>query len=282
MSVRRVILALTWGAGVLLPCTTWAAERVVTLSPHLAELVCAAGACGQLVGTVAYSDYPERVRSLPQVGDSFAVNGEQLLRLKPTRVLAWDGGTPTQTLAQIRRLGLPLELIRVRSLDDIGHALLRIGALLQTEAQARTVEAEFRNRIATLRAQYANTRPIRVFFQLESDPMFTVNRDSPISEAIALCGGRNLFDAQPRIAGSVGREAVLGLDPDVIVFGQQEDVAAIVARWKRFPRMAAVRADNLVAVDADKLARATPRMAEGIAGLCAALDQARARLALKH
>lgn len=255
------------------------AERVVTLAPHLAELVCAAGACEQLVGTVAYSDYPQGVRKLPQVGDSFAVNGEVLLALQPTLVIAWDGGTPQQTLAQVRRWGFPVESIRVRGLDDVGRALLRIGSLLGTIDAARTAEAEYRRRIDALRARYAKATPLRVFYQIDADPMFTVNRESPISEAIALCGGVNLFADLPRLAGSVGREAVLGLDPDAIVFGRQDDAAAILAAWRRLPDLRAVSGGNLIAVDADRLARATPRMAEGIAGLCSALDEARKRLA---
>lgn len=257
------------------------AERVVSLAPHLAELVCAAGGCDQLVGTVAYSDYPESVGKLPQVGDSFAVNGEVLVSLQPTLVIAWDGGTPEATLAQLRRLDMRVELIRVRGLRDIGRALLHLGALLGTQAEARAAEAEFRVRIEALRARYAKAEPLRVFYQIEAEPMFTINHDSPISEAIALCGGVNLFADLPLLAGSVGREAVLGLDPDAIVYGRQDDAAGIVAGWRRLPRVRAVASGNLIAVDADRLARATPRMAQGVGGLCKALDQARARLSAK-
>lgn len=275
MRMRAVLVVLAL-LGTALPAQ---AARVIALAPHLAELVCAAGACDQLVGVVKYSDYPASVRALPQVGDAHAVNAEAVLALKPDLILSWDSGTPARTVAQLERLKLRVEPIRVQSLDDVGLALQRVGALLGTEDAAGQVEAKFRRDVDALRARYADATPIDAMYQIEPDPVFTVNRNSPISEALGVCGARNVFGDYGRIAGPVGREAVLAADPGAILFGRQDDVEGIRRGWTRFRRMRAVRADNLIAVDADILARATPRMAEGIAELCAALDGARARLA---
>lgn len=258
-----------------------AAERVVTLAPHLAELVCAVGACDQLVGVVKYSDFPPELKTRAQVGDAFSVNAEAVLALKPTMILSWDGGTPARTVTQLQRLGLDVKPVRVRTLEDVGAALLQVGALLSAEDAACAAEAAYRERIESLRKRYAEAAPIEVMYQLEPEPVFTVNRDSPISEALALCGGRNIFADRPRLAGPVSREAVMAADPAAIVFGVQDDVAGIRAGWARFTSLRAVRAGNLIAIDADTLARATPRMAEGAELLCGALDAARKRLATK-
>ena len=254
------------------------AARVIALAPHLAELVCAAGACDQLVGVVEHSDYPDRVRTLPRVGDAHAANAEAVLALSPDLILVWDGGTPARTIAQLERLKLRVERIRVRSLDDVGLALLRVGALLGTEDASCAAQKDFSEAIDGLRARYAGAAPISAMYQLEPEPVFTVNRDSPISEALAVCGARNVFGEYDRLAGPVGRESVLAADPGAIVFGRQDDVPGIRRGWLRFPQMRAVRANNLIAIDADQLARATPRMALGIAQLCEVLDGARARL----
>ncbi|MGQ0698100.1 MAG: cobalamin-binding protein [Panacagrimonas sp.] len=262
----------------MLPAAPAQAARVITLSPHLAELVCAAGACDQLVGVVRHSDYPEPVKNLPQVGDAVAVNAEAVLALQPDLILAWDGGTPVRIIEQLRRLGLPVQLIRVRTLEEVGLALLRVGALLGTEDAACAAEIDYRTRLLALRQRYAKSTPIRVMYQLDPDPVFTINRLSPISEAIQLCGASNVFADYTQLAGPVSREAVLATDPDAIVFGIQDDAQGIRAGWLRFAHLRAVRAGNLIAVDSNTLARATPRMAEGAEALCAALDAARARL----
>jgi iron complex transport system substrate-binding protein len=255
------------------------AARVVALAPHLAELVCAVGACDQLVGVVEHSDYPEQVRTLPRVGDAHAANAEAVLALAPDLILVWDGGTPARTIAQLERLKLHVERIRTRSLDDVGQALLRVGALLGEEDAACAAEKDYSEAIARLRARYAGAPPIDAMYQIDPEPVFTVNHDSPISEALAVCGAHNVFGDYGRLAGPVGREAVIAANPGAIVFGRQDDVDGIRRGWLRFPGMRAVRANNLIAVDADRLARATPRMAQGIAQLCEALDGARARLA---
>lgn len=255
------------------------AERVVTLAPHLAELVCAVGACDQLVAVGKLSDYPEQVRKLPQISDAHAVNAEAVLAVRPTLVLAWDGGTPLPMIAQLRRIGLRVEAVRVESLDDVGLALLRVGALLGTEDAACQMQADFDRRLLALRERYAARNPIRVLYQIEDDPMFTINRVSPISAAIELCGGRNLFGDLPQLAGAVGREAVIAANPDAIVFGRDDGAEEIRNNWLRFPGLRAVHAGNLLGVDAHRLERSSPRMLEGIEELCAALDGARSRLA---
>lgn len=252
--------------------------RVVTLAPHLAELVCAVGACEQVVGVVRYSDHPPALRQVTGVGDAHAVNLEQVLALQPGLVLAWDGGTPPATIARLRALGLRVEAIGVQRLDDIGMALLRVGALLGTEDAACDAQARFDQSLEALRERYRRSEPIRVLYQLQADPVFTINGQSPISAALEVCGGLNVFADLPQLGAAVSREAVLQADPQAIVFGRQDDGAGIRRRWSGFSSLTAVRHDNLLAVNADTLARASPRMVEGITELCEALDDARRRL----
>lgn len=263
----------------LLLSATARAGGVVVLAPHLAELVCAAGACAQLVGVVKYSDYPPEVLTRRQIGDAFAVNAEAVLALKPDLVLSWAGGTPEQTVVRLKRLGLRVESIRVRSLDDVGMALLRVGALLGTEDAACVAEKDFRERIGVLRTRYAKATPIDVLYQIQVDPVFTINSESPISQALVLCGARNIFGGYKLLAGPVGRESVLAADPGAIVFVKEAGADGLRESWAKFPSMRAIRAGNLIEIDADRIARATPRMAEGATALCEALDGARARLA---
>ena len=44
------------------------ATRIVTLAPHAAESLYAAGAGSKLVGTVEYSDYPPEAKKVARVG----------------------------------------------------------------------------------------------------------------------------------------------------------------------------------------------------------------------
>jgi iron complex transport system substrate-binding protein len=251
------------------------AERIVALAPHLAELSCAIGACSRLVGVAAYTDAPAQAAALPQVGDAFSVNLEAVLQLQPDLVLAWDGGTPPATVQRLRGLGLRVETLAIRDLDGIGIALARLGALTGAPA-ADAAATAYRERLAALRARYRDRARLRAFYQTETDPAFSLNRRSPIHEALALCGADNVFADLPALAAAVGAEAVIAARPDVVVHSQQEDAAAIARYWRRFPQLPPADARRRVVVDGNTLTRQSPRMLDGVEQLCEGLDRVRA------
>ena len=80
------------------------AQRLVTLSPHLAELVYAAGAGDRLVATVEFSDYPEAALRLPRVGDAFRLDVEAIIAQRPDLVIDGGSGNPAAAQTQRRRL----------------------------------------------------------------------------------------------------------------------------------------------------------------------------------
>jgi ABC-type hemin transport system substrate-binding protein len=253
--------------------------RVVTLAPHLAELVCATGACAQLVAVSAYSDYPAQLKALPQVGDGFSINAEAVLAARPDIVLAWGGGTPAATVERLHRIGLRVEIIDAKSVDDVAGALLQIGRWLGTDNTARVAADAYRTRLAALREQHRADPPIRVVYQIETSPAYTVNRDSPISAAMAICGGVNVFAALPKLAGAIGAESMLAAQPDAVLYGGEENAAAVQDYWARLSATPAARRHALYAVDANLLTRATPRLLDGIEQVCGKLDDARQRRA---
>lgn len=250
-------------------------QRIVTLSPHLAELVCAAGACGRLVGAVAYSDYPEPVKKLPKVGDAFAVNVEQIYALSPDLVLAWHGGTARETQERLRSLKLPVEGIAIRTLPEVADAIEKLGERLGTKHAARKAADAYRKRLARLAHEHEHDAKLRVMYQIESSPAYSINRDSPISQVISLCGGVNVFADLPALAGAVSLESAIARDPQVILYSQQDDGAAIRAVWERSPPVSATRDGNLFVVDGNLLDRATPRLLDGAEQVCSALGAAR-------
>ena len=103
------------------------AQRIVTLSPHLAETVFAAGAGGRIVGTVDYSNYPEAARRIPRVGGYSRFDLEAVVALKPDLIIAWEGGNAPAHLQKLRRLGLPVYLSQISRLEDIAGEIERIG-----------------------------------------------------------------------------------------------------------------------------------------------------------
>ena len=267
-------------AAALCSAVTAAAERprIVSLAPNLTEITYAAGAGPALVGTVEYSDYPEAARSLPRVGDGWRIDLEQVLALRPDIVLAWSSGTPVATIERLRATGLRVVEVPTFRLADVPAALRLVGELAGTRAAAESAAARFDAQVQRLRRQHAGARPVRVFIEIDDEPLFTVNGRHIISEVAGLCGGRNVFAGLPQIAPQVDVEAVLASDPDVIL-STDDTIADPRAQWLAWPQLRAVRLGTIYSLSSDTVTRASPRLAQGAADVCAALDAARGKLA---
>src|SRR5688572_23417129 len=105
------------------------ATRIVSLAPHLTELVYAASAGTSMVGAVEYSDYPAAARELPRVGGDSTVSLEAVLALKPDLIVAWPNPGSVRVINRLGELGLPVFRSEPRELEDIAITLERLGAL---------------------------------------------------------------------------------------------------------------------------------------------------------
>jgi iron complex transport system substrate-binding protein len=203
-----------------------------------------------------------------------------VLALRPDVVLAWSSGTPTATIERLRALRLRVVEVPTYRLADVPAALRSLGDLAGTRAAAEPAAARFEAEVQRLRQRHAGAGPVTVFVQIDDEPLFTVNGRHVISEVVELCGGRNVFADLPQIAPQVDIEAVLARDPQVIL--SADDTAADPrAQWLRWPQLAAVRHGAIYALPSDTVARASPRLVEGVSAVCEALDDARRRLAAR-
>jgi iron complex transport system substrate-binding protein len=248
--------------------------RIVSLAPHIAELVYAVGAGDLLVGVTAYTDYPDAAATLPHVGDAFAVDQEQLAVLKPDLLLAWKSGTAAHIVDELRKQGYRVEIIETTGLKDIVAALQHIGRLTGRESQAQKQAENFERGLDELAEVYGEAPQISVFYQVSIRPLYTVNGDHYVSQLITLCGGRNVFADLNNLAPMVDVEAVLARNPEAMLASDdsQDDAFAV---WHRWPEVAANRYGNYFFLPADEIGRATPRVLQAGASLCEALDEAR-------
>jgi iron complex transport system substrate-binding protein len=254
------------------------ASRIVSLAPHLTELLYAAGAGSRLVGAVEFSDFPAAARALPQVGSDARIDLEAVLALRPELVVAWPNAGSLRAVERLAQLGLPVFRSEPRELDDVARTLQRLGRLAGNETQAERAAAAFRARAAALEKRYGGQRKVRVFYQIWDRPLLTVNGDHIISKVIGLCGGENVFAALPLLVPEVDREAVLRANPEAIVASGSNDAQPQwLEMWRQFPGLAAAARGQLYAIPADLIQRQTPRILDGAERLCGRLEGVRAR-----
>lgn len=252
------------------------ARRVVSLAPHLTELMFAVGAGDRVVGTVEYADFPDAAKRLPRVGDSALLDLERIAALQPDLVLVWRHGNSPQQLQRLATLRLPTYASEARTLADIARTLRDLGVLAGTQAVAGQRAQQFEGAVAALRARYAGRRPLQVFYQIWSQPLITINGEHLISQVLGLCGAHNVFAGQKLLTPTVTEEAVLLADPDAIVAGWSDSYGpSPLARWHRLSALRAVRQGHLLQVDPDLLHRQSDRVVLGARELCEKLDAVR-------
>lgn len=252
------------------------ARRIVSLAPHVTELLYAAGAGEQMVGAVSYSDYPEAAKALPRVGGYNKVDVEAVVALRPDLVIGWGEGNRPAERERLQALGIAVFVNDPHSLDDIAHSLERIGQLAGTSEVANAAANEFRERHAALKARYGSQTPVRVFYQVWHSPLMTVNGAHLISEAIRLCGGENVFAALPTLTPRIGTESVLAANPQAIVAsGMDAARPEWLDDWRRWSDLTSVRNEHLFFIPPDLIQRHSPRILDGAERLCGQLEEVR-------
>jgi iron complex transport system substrate-binding protein len=257
------------GSTLLLPAP---ATRVVTLSPHLAELVFAAGSGDHLVATVEFSNYPEAAENVPRIGDAYRLDSERILALRPDLVIAWDSGNPRAAIEQLRSFGVPVWAVEIREPFEIADTLDAIGLATGRESKAMRESESIRERLEKLTTQYRGAGKLSYFYQVGEKPLFTINGEQLISKGLRLCGGINVFGEEPGIAFQVGYESVIVANPDALFAPSSGGSEDPLSAWREWPAMKAVRRDALFLLSADAVSRATPRFLDALELACMLLD----------
>src|SRR5690606_5436235 len=187
-------------------CLARPAERIAALSPGATELVWAAGAGDQVAAVVAYSDYPPAAKEVTSVGSHTRMDMERLLQLQPDLVIGWVTGNPTEQLATLKELGIPVFSIEPRSFEAVPHTIERLSVLAGTEAEGFAEAERFRQGIAGLRAQFAESKPVPVFYQVWDEPLMTVDNDHLIGEMIQLGAGDDVVGHLERLVARISTE----------------------------------------------------------------------------
>lgn len=258
--------------------------RVVTLAPSLTELVFAAGGGDVVVAVDSSSDYPGATHAIARIGDAARLDVERIVALKPDLVVVWRHGNTNRELDQLEAAGLRLFRIEPQRLDDVAVAIERLGRVLGKEAVAGPAAQSLRDSIAALRRRHAKAASVRVFYQVWSNPLMTINRRQIVNEVIELCGGRNVFAGLAPLVPQVATESVLAADPEAILTADEHGTSTLLRRdvqaagfavWRRYPRLAATKGRWMYTLNGDAISRQGPRIADGAAAVCEALDQVR-------
>jgi len=255
-----------WLAVLLLAVSGSAAAvgRVVSLAPSLSEIVVELGSADLLVGVLDAGERPAELEHLPSVGRYGQLDMERLLSLQPDLLLLWPGSVGPAQREQLKRLNIPTYVAEPHTLDQLAVQMEAIAMQLGRPERGVKLAADLRQKLDDLRQRYRRDEPLRVFYQVWDRPLYTVGGGQIISDALEVCGARNVFADLKLPAPQVSIEAVLQRNPEVILASDQAQLDA----WKAWPQVAAVAHGQLLLVADKGLERPSGQMVEATAKLC--------------
>ena len=244
--------------------------RVVSLAPNLTETSYEVGGGDMLVGATRFATFPEQAAMLPRVGSYVALDIEKIVKLKPQLCLAIKDGNPRASVDRLEELGIPVYVFDPKSIEAVIDTVVRLGDIYRTEARAAELVSGYRERLAKVARQLEEVqeRP-RVFFQIDTQPVFSAGSDTFLHQLLVSSGAVNLAadrSGYPRYSW----EELLILKPDVVLlasmgggYSEQE----LRARWEAWPQIPAVSQKRLHVVDADLFDRPSPRLIDALEAL---------------
>jgi iron complex transport system substrate-binding protein len=270
-SARAVLLDDT-GAKVTL---AGPARRIVSLSAGATELLFAAGAGDRIVATVTGADEPAAARRIERIGDANAIVYPRLQALKPDVVVVWDDLIAEGIVESLVKLRIPIYRVSVRELADLPRTVRRLGALAGTgnaaDTAARALEAKVERLPPKPAAQIAAGArpPLRAFFMKWAEPLYTVGSRHVMSDALARCGARSIFDDIDFPVPIVEFKEIRKRDPEVILMAAPPVTARDWReRWAGFPDVDAVAKRQMLAYTDPRLDRMGPTALDAVADLC--------------
>jgi iron complex transport system substrate-binding protein len=252
------------------------AERIISLSPHITELLFSAGAGGKIVATDSGSNFPDAALKIKKIGNPGQLDYETILALKPDLVVGWLSGNRAETISRLKKLGLNVFLSEPQKLADIATNIRRLGRLAGTSKFAEKSASRFISRLNKIERDYRDKKPVSVFYLLWHKPMLTINRTHIINDVLGHCGGENVFSELPAYTPSIDLESVMLANPEVILTAAKGNKRpAWMDTWKKWQQITAVKNNHLFWLNPDWIHRQTPRMLNAVEKVCNYLDKVR-------
>jgi iron complex transport system substrate-binding protein len=236
-------------------------ERAVSLAPNLTENIFAVGAGERLVGVTTYCNFPAEAAKTQKVGDTINPNVETIIALKPNVVFVSTASQIEAFTKTLENQSIAVFVTDPKDLEGIYRNLYQMGEIFGTQDQARRTIDEMKRRVAEVEARTANAPDVKVFVQISSEPLFTVGRDSFLTEIIRRAGGVSLTADVPTAYPKFSKETALALAPEAIILSDSEDNREPNDVFQNSP---AARGGKIFKINADTISRPSPRIVDAL------------------
>ncbi len=257
-----------------LSLSLFGAERIVTLSPAIAEITADLGALEEIVGVSEYTYYPKALQKRPKIGGYFSLSLERIIALSPTLVI----GLPHQqeTLIKLKAFNIRTLQVELGKIDEIKRSVTSIAETLQREESGQKLVYAIEESQKSAPKLAEKKRVLIVFANASGieKGVYVAGHDLYFEEILRLCGAENAYRESYNAQPVLKAEGLIATDPDTVLllFGPLDkfDTDAVMQSWQRLP-LKAVRSNSIKIIRSDYLLIPSHRVAKSIKTICEAI-----------
>lgn len=233
--------------------------RIISLAPSITRELYDLGAQDRLMGVTAFR--PDTARTKEIVGSLTKLNFEKIFSLQPDLILASKDSNTKTDIEKLRALGLNVVVFEgCESLSCMCSEFERLASLVDKPGVAGIILREARKRMHHIRSSIKDRKPLKIFWQIGSNPLVTISDTTFSGEYIRLAGCENIFADAPVRYPRINIEEVITRNPDVILVVTEMEQDGSSAIWADIPQINAVKHDRVYTLSADFVCQPTPRM----------------------
>ena len=233
------------------------ANKVISLAPSITENIYLLGAEEKLIGCTSYCTRAVS-DGVEQIGSTVDVNVEKIFAMQPDLVLTMQM-TKQKDVEAMKKLGINVVVIHSpKSFDEICEQTIQIGKLIGNENSAQKIISETKEIVDSLKQRcLAISEHPKIFFQLGTNPIFTVLENTFMNDYILFCNGENIANGMTK--GTMTRESILLKNPDIIIvatmggFGIEEQKI-----WQSYKGLKAAENGKVFLIDSETSCSPTP------------------------
>jgi len=237
--------------------------RIVSMAPSISETLSALGLTDRVVGTSRFDRFGGKQQPQSDVGGYLDPNFEAIVALRPDLVILLV--EQQQSMPAFDKLRLRTLTVSHQDIAGILDSIAIVGRECGAQKKAEEVVAEIHARLQRIQQRAAGLpRPrvmVTVYRTLGSGKLENVciaACDGHLGRIVELAGGENAYRHRTVRFPIVSAEAVLHVNPDVIIdLVRQQSLAelgekAIVSDWQQVAEVTAVRGGQVYVLGDDR------------------------------
>jgi iron complex transport system substrate-binding protein len=206
-------------------------------------------------------DYPEEIKSIPEIITYPEMDIEGIIEYEPQLVLATADIFPKDLIARFHQVNIPVWYAQTDSLEDILRQIKALGKITETSERAEIIIDSLQKIQTQVQELGKGQIAYKVLLIVNSNPIMAFGGKSLMQQIFTLAGAKNIAESLSQPFPELTADFILQQDPDFILIPAEEPSQAteFLSHYPALSQLRAVREKRIILVNPSVFLRPGPR-----------------------